>query len=345
MATTALFVEIIIAGVQALVWIVLLAGLLAGHPITLGAIKAEAVGVKEWAALITVLMLAAAYSVGIVIDRLSDSFDRHLHELLEASGLEVPRRPARVNVMRLVVMKESDGISKFLDYQRTRLRVARITVLNLVLAAPVVLIHMAATRPSDWRLPFAGLLALLAIAVAVFVNERIRRAYEDRLTDAYVMLATQPIDDAVAAAICFRRDGNEVHFLLVRTKDRRYWTFPKGHIEEDEASVPWKAAAREAREEAGITGTAWTTPLAFFRYPAEVLEHAARLDYRIPAFLVEPDGGPPIDHEVGRQPTWYTTAEVLAKLAEGGREEFYVSQQQAVVRAAVALLTGKPIAT
>src|SRR5580698_10163700 len=55
------------------------------------------------------------------------------------------------------------------------------------------------------------------------------------------------------AAICYRRRGNAVEFLLVNTNGGNKWTFPKGCIE---AKLSHRQAAeREAVEEAGAVGT------------------------------------------------------------------------------------------
>ena len=55
------------------------------------------------------------------------------------------------------------------------------------------------------------------------------------------------------AAVCYRvGDDGEVQFLLVRTRGGR-WTFPKGGVDGD--PTPAAAAAREAREEAGVRGS------------------------------------------------------------------------------------------
>ena len=56
-----------------------------------------------------------------------------------------------------------------------------------------------------------------------------------------------------AGGIVFRRTGDRLEILLVRSKKNpTIWVFPKGHIERDE--TPEAAALREAGEEAGIDG-------------------------------------------------------------------------------------------
>jgi 8-oxo-dGTP pyrophosphatase MutT (NUDIX family) len=55
------------------------------------------------------------------------------------------------------------------------------------------------------------------------------------------------------AAVCYRRRGPSVEFLLVNTNGGNKWTFPKG---DPEFSLSHgKAAEREAWEEAGVRGT------------------------------------------------------------------------------------------
>jgi 8-oxo-dGTP pyrophosphatase MutT (NUDIX family) len=53
------------------------------------------------------------------------------------------------------------------------------------------------------------------------------------------------------AAVCYRRNGSTVEFLLINTSAGR-WTFPKGRV--NDGLSPMAAAEREALEEAGVIG-------------------------------------------------------------------------------------------
>ena len=53
-------------------------------------------------------------------------------------------------------------------------------------------------------------------------------------------------------AVCYRRSDAGVKLLLVRSSAGR-WTLPKGGVEKGELQAD--AAAREAREEAGVRGS------------------------------------------------------------------------------------------
>ena len=121
MSTTTLFVEILIVGLEALVGLALLAFTRGDLGSALEILKQH----KEYSAYITTLLLASVYVLGIFIDRAADSFYKRLHY----SSDDPP--PAPVEKMRLRIMKDSDGIAKFLDYQRSRFRIARATAFNL----------------------------------------------------------------------------------------------------------------------------------------------------------------------------------------------------------------------
>jgi len=54
------------------------------------------------------------------------------------------------------------------------------------------------------------------------------------------------------AAVCYRRNGQLIEFLLVNTNGGGKWTFPKGDPEP--AMSHRQAAEREAWEEAGVRG-------------------------------------------------------------------------------------------
>jgi 8-oxo-dGTP pyrophosphatase MutT (NUDIX family) len=115
------------------------------------------------------------------------------------------------------------------------------------------------------------------------------------------------------AAVCYRLTNGQVQFLLVRTKGGTHWTFPKGHVERGE--TPWRAAQREALEEAGVRGRMETKPLMTF--PHEQRASDGRLaELTVAAYLlhVESESDAP---EPGRDPTWFSPDRAKQKLAEG----------------------------
>ena len=133
----------------------------------------------------------------------------------------------------------------------------------------------------------------------------------------------------VAAAVSYREGADGPEFLLVRTKGGDKWTFPKGHVEADEE--PSDAALREAREEAGLVGEIDPALLAEYRYPKT---RSRRGEDRVSAYLLRVEGQTP-PAESFREPTWFSTDEARAKLAEGGREPRYAEQHSRVLDRAV----------
>jgi len=120
MSTTSLFVVILIVGLEALIWL----GLLVDTGWDLSPCAKILKEWKEYSALITTLLIALAYVFGIFIDRVADSFYNIFRYAKEPPAVPVGK-------MRLRIMKDSEGMAKFLDYQRSRLRIARATVFNL----------------------------------------------------------------------------------------------------------------------------------------------------------------------------------------------------------------------
>jgi hypothetical protein len=180
MATTSLFVEILIVGLEALVWI----GLLAGTIWDLGACIKILKGWGDYSALITTLLLALAYVLGILIDRAADSF-------YKIFGYKPDNPPASVGKMRMRIMNSSEGIARFLDYQRSRLRIARATVFNVLVTILVGSYWMfrCYLTPESSNNALGGILmigvGIIVLVLTVMATRRIEEAHIKRLTDAY----------------------------------------------------------------------------------------------------------------------------------------------------------------
>lgn len=141
--------------------------------------------------------MALVYVLGIVIDRVSDSLYKWFREktapgewVQQWFGRPTPARPAKVSLMRLALMERDDGRARFLDYQRSRLRIARATVFNLVMVLPVGVAFAFKRTDLGWprSVGVAGPILLL-IAVSLFAAERIGDAYIERLIEAYKMMS------------------------------------------------------------------------------------------------------------------------------------------------------------
>lgn len=86
------------------------------------------------------------------------------------------------------------------------------------------------------------------------------------------------------AAVCFRRKGNSVEFLLVRTSSGR-WTSPKGHREPGLSHA--EVAALGAFEEGGVEGRVDSRPIGSYVHLKESLKEFRSRELTVHAFLLE----------------------------------------------------------
>jgi MFS family permease len=189
MSVAPLVAEIVIVGLQAEGWLALLVLTIFGTDwIDLGALQ-------DWAVLLTLLVVALAYVLGILVDRLADSL---FEDKLEARAKRREKPlPGRKAVLRMTVLHTSPGMSAFLEYQRSRERIARGTAVNVtlaILAGAAFLIDEVGAR--WWVIAgyvLAGSLMTLASGLA---TARIHGAWRERLRDAHAVLqeskATEP---------------------------------------------------------------------------------------------------------------------------------------------------------
>lgn len=126
------------------------------------------------------------------------------------------------------------------------------------------------------------------------------------------------LDRVHVAAVCYRVRGSEPEFLLVRTRNG-LWTFPKGGVDQD--ATPADAAAREAYEEAGVTGSVERRPFVSYRHCKPARTGASRNVVLVHAHLCEvQDLAPPLEEY--RDPTWFTSSKAKRRLRKRRSSEF-----------------------
>src|ERR1700736_6105938 len=130
------------------------------------------------------------------------------------------------------------------------------------------------------------------------------------------------------AAICYRRRGTAVEFLLVNTNGGNKWTFPKGSPGANMSHS--QAAEREAGEEAGALGTIEPRHFHLYIHSKGVFWQAGGVqEFVVKAFLMEVHGTRRPD-EMLRNPTWLSPEEARRRLAKG-REVKYARELEAVI--------------
>ena len=130
------------------------------------------------------------------------------------------------------------------------------------------------------------------------------------------------------AAICYRRRGTAVEFLLVNTNGGNKWTFPKGSPEARLSHS--QAAEREAAEEAGALGTIEPRHFHLYIHSKGVFWQPGGVqEFVVKAFLMEVHQLRRADEPM-RNPTWFGPEEARRRLAKG-REVKYARETAAVI--------------
>jgi 8-oxo-dGTP pyrophosphatase MutT (NUDIX family) len=106
-----------------------------------------------------------------------------------------------------------------------------------------------------------------------------------RAVNARAISGTMKKRTTQVAALPIRiRDDGEINVLLVSSRETKRWVIPKGWPSKKMGDA--KAAAREAREEAGVTGKVYRKPVGFYRYRKVLPESSRILDVAVYALWV-----------------------------------------------------------
>jgi 8-oxo-dGTP pyrophosphatase MutT (NUDIX family) len=140
------------------------------------------------------------------------------------------------------------------------------------------------------------------------------------------------------AAVCYRRRGTAIEFLLVNTDRGDRWTFPKGATEPKLSHS--QAAEREALEEAGAIGVIEPRHFHLYLHPKGVFWQPNGVqEFVVKAFLLEVTHTQS-SHEPGRNPTWFSVDDARRALAKG-REAKYATELHNVIDRALEHLSAE----
>ena len=192
MQATAIVAEILIVGLQAAGWLLLVVLSIFGPRVVDRALPQSDVVVGA-------IGLGAVYVLGVLFDRIADTaitalwkkgWGKRVRRRLEKRKKDQPDEPEyrSVGKKRLFVMYHSgSGMGAFLEYQRSRHRIARATVFNVALAVPAAAVF-AAVREHGLEHPVlwaSGIgLGLVLLLASIFADVRIDQAFIGRLNDA-----------------------------------------------------------------------------------------------------------------------------------------------------------------
>ena len=196
MSTTLLFVELIIIGLQVTVWLVLVVLLFLGHD------WISPTQLSKWQGLGSVLLLAFAYTVGTLFDRLTDRIFKRWHERIKAR--EFPDPPAALVAIRYEVAKDNEYLNRLFEYTRSRMRISRATVVN----APVIALLLVTyyliwmdSWSSKEKLLICGLtlaFGLFFVVLAIQAWNELMRTYVKLIKQNYEAARDIPVEEPPA---------------------------------------------------------------------------------------------------------------------------------------------------
>jgi 8-oxo-dGTP pyrophosphatase MutT (NUDIX family) len=116
------------------------------------------------------------------------------------------------------------------------------------------------------------------------------------------------------AALPWRLRNDEIQILLVTSRRTRRWILPKGWPMD--GFKPTEVAAREAEEEAGVTGKTDRTAVGRYRY-MKMLRDGVELPCRVEVFPLEViEESPDWDEMDARARRWCSVAEAAGAVIE-----------------------------
>lgn len=195
MTTTILFAELIIIGLQVLVWLSLLV------LIALPSAQYLPADVDKWHAPLTAAVLALSYTLGTVFDRLFDSLFSRWNEKLKVQVIPNPDVP--IVVMRYTAALGNEDLNRLLEYTRSRMRIARATTVNAPLIAATLSTFLWVRLQSDSgssRLVTVAVILAVATGIAVisgFAWLRFMRTYLEVVRKHYTALCQPKSADSV----------------------------------------------------------------------------------------------------------------------------------------------------
>ncbi|MFQ5752801.1 MAG: hypothetical protein ACE5HI_12465 [bacterium] len=170
MKTTVLFVEHLITGIQASVWIVLLVFSFFGYDwISLD-------GLKNFATIGTLLVLSVIYSIGVFVDDLADRLLKRWSERIrDRRMVEEDISGESLSIMKTLKEIDNEFLSNYIGYIRSRIRISRATFFNfsLITVSAVVFTCIQLDEISPqlfWKLVIFEIIIGMAIAVAALLS-------------------------------------------------------------------------------------------------------------------------------------------------------------------------------
>lgn len=164
MSTTSILVEILIIGMQAVIWVALLVLSLFGYRW----LPDAAVSIKGWEPVVSIFGLGLCYCLGIFVDRAADCLTVLYHPgdtLLRFAWIKRHADAAHRDI-RMQVLCADNRAGEFLAHIRSRIRIARATSVNLLICTLATVVFLAA-RTAHGSALVLGCVALVGIVLSL----------------------------------------------------------------------------------------------------------------------------------------------------------------------------------
>ncbi|MBC8554680.1 MAG: hypothetical protein H8D23_34140 [Candidatus Brocadiales bacterium] len=133
MSTTVLFIEHLITGFQASIWIVLFILTIFGYE------WINLFDLEKYATVITLLFISFVYPLGVFIDNIADDLLKPWNRMIRSKYIQDENQSAR----SLLAMTKDEVMAEYLGYVRTRIRISRSAFVNFLLISIMICIFTA----------------------------------------------------------------------------------------------------------------------------------------------------------------------------------------------------------
>jgi hypothetical protein len=186
MSTTAIVAEILIIGFQTSIWFSMMIITIFGYE------WIDLSKVKGWETFIVLIAVGIFYTLGVIIDRLTDSLFHPWDLLLRKKYMR--GTDITLAKMRLSIMSKNEKITNFLEYLRSRIRIARSSGVNFFLITLVlsifILIRYTGSEGGaklEYML-FIGTVGVFLVFFSILAWTRITKTYYKRISQGYEIL-------------------------------------------------------------------------------------------------------------------------------------------------------------
>jgi len=174
MSTTALFVDFLIIGVQAGVWLAMLVLTIIGYnPI-------NPTDIKGWETIVSVISLAFVYPLGLLVDQSADRLLLGKTKRLRAKILG----NQTITILELLLKAKDTRLTGYFDYLRIRIRISRSTMLNFTFAAIIAPTYLMIRNPLNMEQVglYAALVGIGCLLIARFAYTTWHQVSEQNFT-------------------------------------------------------------------------------------------------------------------------------------------------------------------